>query len=355
MTMLSIIIKTLNEEDNISRCIESCLRVAKCVDCEIIVADSGSGDRTVEIARRYPITIVQVRHRAEGRCGAGPQLGYQLSRGRYLYILDGDMELDAGFIRTAIAYLEKRPTVAGFGGVINEMRTENLEFKSRRQRNERYVQERGQAIEQPHQREYLAGGALYSRAAIIEAEYLTDRNLHGNEEYDLGARLRAKGWTLIRSHEKAVDHYSHTKPTLSLMWHRVRSGMVLGVGEIVRAGFAQGYLAAVLREVRIVRIGIAVYGFWALAIVLALALRGSVAMPFVTVPFAGLIGLSLFMTFRTGSLKLALYSLLSWHVAALGLAGGLVARRVDPRLAIACVIFKPEGQAAADPVLAAAS
>ena len=355
MKNLSIIIKTLNEEDNIGRCIEICLKISRSIDTEVIVADSGSDDGTVRIAKGYPVTVVQVAKRGEGRCGAGPQLGYQLSTGKYLYLLDGDMELDEGFIRTAIAYLEARSDAAGFGGVINEMRATNLEFESRRKRYERYAQQKGQEIQQPHPREYLAGGALYRRAAVEQVGYLTDRNLHGNEEYDLGSRLTGKGWVLIRSHEKAVDHYSHKKPTLRLMWHRIRSGMVLGVGEIVRAAAAAGYLGKALKEVQIVRIALAVFGFWAAVAVLGVLLSSLVPFAMLVVPAAGLIALALFMTVRHRSLKLALFSLLSWHVAALGLAGGLLARRRDPREPIAMRVLKTAAAEPSDGPLARAS
>ena len=47
--LLSVTIITLNEEENISRCIGSVKDIAD----EIIVVDSGSTDNTVEIARKY--------------------------------------------------------------------------------------------------------------------------------------------------------------------------------------------------------------------------------------------------------------------------------------------------------------
>ncbi len=46
---LSVIVITKNEEDRIARCLESVLHIAD----EIIVLDSGSNDRTVEISRQY--------------------------------------------------------------------------------------------------------------------------------------------------------------------------------------------------------------------------------------------------------------------------------------------------------------
>ena len=96
---VTVIIKALNEAKHIDAAISSALAAIARVGGEVILADSGSTDRTVEIAARHPITVVQLRHRAERRCGIGPQLGYQNARGEFIYILDGDMELEATEIK----------------------------------------------------------------------------------------------------------------------------------------------------------------------------------------------------------------------------------------------------------------
>lgn len=68
---LSIIIKTLNEERNIGRCIEAILNSLNDIAVEIIVADSGSSDKTIDIALSYPVTVVQLADPAERSCGIG--------------------------------------------------------------------------------------------------------------------------------------------------------------------------------------------------------------------------------------------------------------------------------------------
>src|SRR4249920_3766601 len=90
---VSIIIKALNEERHIASAIESALAALHGIDGEVILADGGSSDRTIEIARRYPITIVQLTDAADLSRGSGAQLGFQYSSGRYLLLMDGDMQL----------------------------------------------------------------------------------------------------------------------------------------------------------------------------------------------------------------------------------------------------------------------
>jgi len=85
---LSVIVITLDEEDNLRRCLASVADLAE----EIVVVDSGSRDRTVEIAAEFGATI----HRQEF-------LGYErqkqcaldLASGDWVLSLDADEWLDA--------------------------------------------------------------------------------------------------------------------------------------------------------------------------------------------------------------------------------------------------------------------
>lgn len=52
--MLSVVLATYNEEENIARCLEAVKNLAD----EIIVVDGGSKDRTVEIAEKYGAKVI---------------------------------------------------------------------------------------------------------------------------------------------------------------------------------------------------------------------------------------------------------------------------------------------------------
>ena len=134
--LVSIVIKALNEERHIASAIESALVAIDEVGGEVILADSASTDRTVEIARSYPIKIVQMTNVEDRSCGAGAQLGYQHSRGRYVCLIDGDMKLRPGFLPAAVRHLEACGTLAGVGGMIVEAATGNREFEQRARRDE---------------------------------------------------------------------------------------------------------------------------------------------------------------------------------------------------------------------------
>jgi len=108
---VSIIIKTLNEEKRIAEAVESALKALPGGKVEVIVADSGSTDRTIEIAQSYPIKIVQIEPPARASCGLGPQLGFQYSTQPYICLIDGDMTIEPDFLPAALDYLDKHPDV----------------------------------------------------------------------------------------------------------------------------------------------------------------------------------------------------------------------------------------------------
>jgi glycosyltransferase involved in cell wall biosynthesis len=87
MQPLSVVIITYNEEQNIARCINSVKSLAD----EIIVLDSYSADRTVEIARSLGAIIYQERFR--GYIGQ-KNFAMQLASNNYILSLDADEALD---------------------------------------------------------------------------------------------------------------------------------------------------------------------------------------------------------------------------------------------------------------------
>lgn len=82
--MFSIYILTYNEEIDIAPCIESAM-----LSDDIIVVDSISSDRTVEIANRYPVQVVQHEFESHGK-----QRTWMLeeipTKHEWVYILEAD-------------------------------------------------------------------------------------------------------------------------------------------------------------------------------------------------------------------------------------------------------------------------
>lgn len=327
---VSVIIKALNEEKRIAATIESALQAVSGVGGEVILADSCSTDQTVHLARAYPIRIVQLAYPAERCCGAGPQLGYQHSRGEFVYILDGDMQMRPDFLEQALAFLDAHEKVAGVGGRIVENNTESLEYRSRAERSAAHLL--------PGPVDRLDGGGLYRREAIETAGYFSDRNLHSYEEFDLAVRLRSLGWLLWRLPIDAVDHFGHDAPPYSLLMRRWHSRYICGLGELVRAAAGESRMRLILQGLRELRLYLAVLAWWGLLF----------SVPFWPIPVSWRFGwlcllaatpLAL-MAWRKRSLTKAVYSVVSWCFNAAGLLRGLMQRRRPAREAISSRVIQ---------------
>lgn len=266
---ISVIIKALNEERNIVCAIESALAaVAKAGGGEVILADSLSTDRTVELASSYPMRIVQLVDPMDRCCGVGAELGYRVAQGEYLYILDADMELDRDFLVAAVAVLDADSGLAGVGGLVEEMHITNAEFRRRAKEDD--VHFRFGEVD------CLNMGGLYRKSAVAQVAYLTNRNLHSYEEYELALRLRAAGWRLLRLDLPAVKHYGHTDTSFRLLWRRWRGRYAWGAGELLREVWGKPYLREALSGVAQYRLSVIVVAWW---LSLLLSLVGGVYQP----------------------------------------------------------------------------
>lgn len=316
---ISVLIKTLNEAEHIAATLESVLAVIG-PDDEVIVADSGSRDDTVKIAARYPVTVVQIAPSEAPSCGLGPQLAYQHSKGEYLCLMDGDMLLAPLFLEEAGTFLAAHPLVAGVAGHVEEMNLANLEFARRKSR--------GGAEYATGAVDRLNGGGLYRRTAVQTVGYLSDRNLHGYEEFDLGARLRDKGWSLQRLDIAFVQHSGYRMNAYKLLLRRWRSKYLRGTGEVLRAGLGKSHWWSLLRDIRELRLWAAVYaGHLALLLTLILVPQKRMA---ALICVLALLGVVLAMSLKHGSLRLGLYAVTAWLFMAAALPLGFFTPRRDP-------------------------
>ena len=82
---VSVIIPTLNEEKILPHLLDD-FRNQTAKDFEVIVADAGSGDKTVEVAKAYKAQLVK-----GGLPAVGRNNGAKIARGEFLFFLDADV------------------------------------------------------------------------------------------------------------------------------------------------------------------------------------------------------------------------------------------------------------------------
>lgn len=323
---VAIVIKALNEEKHIQRCLESAVTAAEAVSGVVILADSGSRDQTIAIASRYPIAIVQLADWNERCCGIGAQLGYQFADAEYVYILDGDMELDAGFLPAALQFLDAHPQHAGVAGLVEEHGGGNYEFEVRK------------ALDDGRQlgvQQALDMGGLYRVAMLNQVGHLTNRNLHSYEEKELGFRLTAAGFLLERIAVPAVRHYGKTDNSITLLWRRWKSRHIDGPGEWIRSLAGTSQFWTVCRMFK---------QFWLVLFSWGCLLLGMVTLWHSTLPLMAALLLQVVFLLRfiqkNRSLRFGLIGFVNIHVSAAGMLRGLLRTQRDPGQYIAAVCLK---------------
>lgn len=315
--LLSVVIKAYNEENKIEQSIRSALTAIEGMDAEVILADSLSTDNTIAIASQFPVKVVQLTNTADRGCGTGAQLGYQFSRGEFIYLMDGDMELTADFLREALSCMQQEPNLGGVGGVVSEVNVRNLTFKARQMKPSKHMR--------PGETDRLNMGGLYRRNAIEDVGYFSNRNLHSFEEYELGLRLRQKGWRMKRLPIVSVSHYGHTEATIKLLAKRWRSRYSFGVGELLRSALGRPYFLSVVREFRALFLVLLLW-IWLIVGLLLLPLA-----PFLFIAvMAVAVALPALLALRKRNLSLGVYSFVAMNVLTAGMLVGFFSKQSSP-------------------------
>ncbi|WJM84217.1 glycosyltransferase [Dickeya chrysanthemi] len=312
---ISVSIKTFNEAECIEQTIDSIRRHIADYPHKIIVADSLSTDNTQQLASAKGVTVVSLTEPSERCCGVGHQLGYLYSEGDYLLLMDGDMELEEGFIEHGIAFLENHPDYAGVAGTVEMDGAANYEFKSRKQRIHK-IYPLGDCG-------HLGGGGLYRRAAIEKIGYLTNRSLHGYEEAELGMRLLSAGYKLHRLNVPYFRHTSYTMPTFTMLRYRWKNGFLWAPGELLRSAWGTPHFREALKIVK----NEAIFAVYLVALLLAILTFNAGVISAALLPLLAFVALK---TIKNRSLLNGLHSVMNLAVFSAGLVKGLTRPMRNP-------------------------
>jgi glycosyltransferase involved in cell wall biosynthesis len=113
MSLVSIILTTLNSERFVARSIESCLNQTH-ASLELIVVDGGSQDRTLDILNSYNDSRIRVIHQ-RGNMGKLPgaiNLGMANARGDFITWAQDDCWYEQNAVETMLQFLNNHPSVA---------------------------------------------------------------------------------------------------------------------------------------------------------------------------------------------------------------------------------------------------
>lgn len=109
---ISIVIPTLNEEKYLEESLLSIQSQKGINDYEIIIADGGSDDRTISIAKKYADFIIYEPHRT---IAAGRQSGSLIASGDILVCANADVIYKEDWLKNLIKPFENENVVAVIG------------------------------------------------------------------------------------------------------------------------------------------------------------------------------------------------------------------------------------------------
>jgi len=121
---VSAIIPMYNVEKTIDKCVESLLQQTY-RNIEIIAVDDGSTDKTKDIVRRYPVKLIERRHRG---APAAMNEGFRHSMGDVIFFVEADGYYAANYFELCLPHL-KDPTVGTVIGALHAWPDTSLLYK----------------------------------------------------------------------------------------------------------------------------------------------------------------------------------------------------------------------------------
>jgi glycosyltransferase involved in cell wall biosynthesis len=186
---VSVVVPTLNARAFIDECLAS---VATDHPREIIVVDGGSSDGTCDIARRYSTKLL--RHEGRG-VGSARALGIEMTRSNWVLLLDADVILPPGAIRSLLTELMELD-VTGL-----QARLESVSIGSGYWGRALAVHHRWSMADN---RWFGFAATLFARETLVTHSF--DITLPSGEDLDLVRRLQRAGARLAVSKEIVAVH-----------------------------------------------------------------------------------------------------------------------------------------------------
>jgi len=228
---LSVVIIARNEESTMGRSLEAMVQDLKGLDGEIVLVDSASSDRTVSIAESYPVRIIRLEQSPLLSPAAGRYIGTRVSKGEFIFFLDGDMVLISGWLAKGLEEM-RDPQIAGVAGRLYHVNPgEEPSFDH--------------PDTLPLGEVTTFGGAAVYRRAALDACGTFNPYIKGEEEAELGHRLRSGGYRLKRIAHPMAYHMDKVKGVPQV---DQKAKYHTGTGQILRRYPGTSFAMALLRS-----------------------------------------------------------------------------------------------------------
>jgi GT2 family glycosyltransferase len=211
--LVSVVIPNWNGAHHLPVCLES-LRRQTYPHVEVIVADNGSSDGSLELLARDHAEV-QTLALGENRGFAGAcNAGMRAARGEFVVLLNNDTEVDARWLEEIVAAFQRHP---GAGIVASKMllfdRRDTFHTAGDFYRVDGTPGNRGvwqQDTGQYEREEYVfgacGGSAAYRRTTLEQVGLLDEDFFFSCEDVDLAWRAQLSGWRCVYAPRAVVYH-----------------------------------------------------------------------------------------------------------------------------------------------------
>ncbi len=183
---LSVVVIGRNEGERLVRCLQSIARCARAdLAFELIYVDSASTDDSLKVAADHGALALLLQD-PQPNAAKARNLGWRTARGRFVLFLDGDTELEPGFVQQALPALDDHALCAVWGHR-REVRPQQSIYT--RVLDLDWMYPPGPSL-------YFGGDVLVRRVALEQVGGF-DPTLNAGEEPEMCARLRARGWSIL--------------------------------------------------------------------------------------------------------------------------------------------------------------
>ena len=234
--MISVIVIGKNEGSQLDTCLTHAKRALRMLSYELIYVDSRSTDDSVAIAKAHGARCFMLED-AHTTAGLGRYVGTQAARGEYLLFLDGDMQLQPGFVDHAMMKMAEN----GYDGASGIREDHYMKNGALLSTNENYFG----CIHERIVPEF--GGAIFLKADALKACGSWSPDTIACEEAELHARLIAAGSKIVELPVPMIIHCDAVRDDRSPL-HVFFSKRRLGEGQAFRCAMASGSAKAYIHR-----------------------------------------------------------------------------------------------------------
>jgi N-acetylglucosaminyl-diphospho-decaprenol L-rhamnosyltransferase len=224
---LSVVIITWRMKDLIQKCLSSIFYYTKGLNFEVIVIDNFSNDGTIELIESEFSQVKLYKNKDNKGVAPARNQGIKLSSGKFILILDADMELVENSFLKLFEYMKQNSNCGIVGSKLIDQnfnlqysckkfptllafiyrRLENFNF-IKNSRTLRYHTMQDWSHNEIKEVDYLIGACQFFRREVIEKIGLYDDNIfYGPEDIDFCLRIWKSGWKVIYFPDTKIVHH----------------------------------------------------------------------------------------------------------------------------------------------------